>query len=253
MASRICWHCQQYAHLTQISDPRFADDPAVSEPSIWFACFQCDNCRYYSTGKLIVHEDTKALKDRLNIHSIGSTTSELRTKAVKRLFERADADIEWIPETALGKEYDNVDNDTVKDSASEAYACYSVRAYRAAILMARSVCEAIAKDQGFEEGNLQKKIAQMEDQRLISPMVKQQADEIRYLGNDMAHGDFAQPVSADDAHEVLNFLDVLIDAVYQQPAKLRAMQTAREQRKNRKEVSEEERVPPSDDGTRKIS
>lgn len=222
--------------MTQIGDPRSSDDPKVAEPSTWFACFQCDNCRYYSTGKLIVHQETKWLCDRLNI-SYTHITSELRPKAVKRLFDGMDADIEWIPETALGKEYENVDNDTVKDSASEAYACYSVRAYRAAILMARSVCEAIAKDQGFGEGNLQKKIAQMEKQKLISPMVKQQADEIRYFGNDMAHGDFAQPVSADDAHEVLNFLDVLIDAVYQQPAKLRAMQTAREQRRHQQGVA----------------
>lgn len=231
MVSRICWHCQKYTHMTQIGDPRFADDPEVLEPSTWFACFQCDNCRYYSTGKLIVPEETKWLCGRLNI-SYRNITSELRTVAVKRLFDRTDTDIEWIPETALGKEYENVDNDTVKDSASEAYACYSIRAYRAAILMARSVCEAIAKDQGFDEGNLQKKIAQMEERKLISPMVKQQADEIRYFGNDMAHGDFAQPVSADDAHEVLNFLDVLIDAVYQQPAKLQAMQTARVQRRH---------------------
>lgn len=231
MASRICWHCQKYTHLTQIGDPRSADGPTVAEPSTWFACFQCDNCRYYSTGKLTVHEDTKWLCEQLNIPYTYST-SELRPKAVKRLFDGMDADIEWIPVTALGKEYENVDNETVKDSASEAYSCYSIRAYRAAILMARSVCEAIAKDQGFGEGNLQKKIAQMEERKLISPMVKQQADEIRYFGNDMAHGDFAQPVSAEDAHEVLNFLDVLIDAVYQQPAKLQAMQTAREQRRH---------------------
>jgi hypothetical protein len=46
----------------------------------------------------------------------------------------------------------------------------------------------------------------------------------------MAHGDFALPVSAEDAHEVLDFLDVLIDAVYQQPAKLLAMQQMRKER-----------------------
>lgn len=74
----------------------------------------------------------------------------------------------------------------------------------------------------------------MEERKLISPLVKQQADEIRYFGNDMAHGDFAQPVSADDAHEVLNILDVLIDAVYQQPAKLQAMQKREHRESNNK-------------------
>lgn len=35
------------------------------------------------------------------------------------MFEGVNPDLEWIPEIALGKEYDDVDNDTVKDSASE--------------------------------------------------------------------------------------------------------------------------------------
>lgn len=239
--------------MTRIGDAKCAEDITVEEPPTWFASFQCDNCGYFSTGKLIITESTDELVNRLKLAYYPGDQRKNRAAAASIMFDSVDADIEWFPETALGKEYDNVDNDTVKESASEAYACLSIRAYRAAILMARAVCEAIAKDQGFEEGNLQKKIAQMEEQRLISPLVKQQADEIRYFGNDMAHGDFAQPVDADDAHEVLNFLDVLIDAVYQQPAKLQAMQKARAQRKNRKEVSEEERVPPSDDGTRKIS
>lgn len=146
-------------------------------------------------------------------------------------FDSEKTDIEWLPETILGKEYKDVDNDTIKDSASEAHACYSIRAYRAAILMARSVVEAIAKDKGITEGNLKKKIAALEEQKLVSPLVKEQADEIRYFGNDMAHGDFAQQIKAEDALEVLNFLDVLIDTVYQQPAKLLAMKQLREQRK----------------------
>lgn len=239
--------------MTRIGDPKCVEDITVKAPTTWFASFQCDNCGYFSIGKTVITEDIKKFVDLYHLPYYSADEMQNRNSVGAFIFDGGDVDIDWIPETALGKEYDNVDNDTVKDSASEAYACYSIRAYRAAILMARAVCEAIAKDQGFDEGNLQKKIAQMEEQRLISPLVKQQADEIRYFGNDMAHGDFAQQVSADDAHEVLNFLDVLIDAVYQQPAKLQAMQKARAQRKNRKEASEEERVPPPGDGTRKIS
>ena len=219
--------------MTRIGDAKCAEDITVKAPTTWFASFQCDNCGYFSTGKTVITEDIEQFIDLYHLTYYAADEMQNRNSVGAFIFGRGDIDIEWIPETALGKEYDNVDNDTVKDSASEAYACYSIRAYRAAILMARAVCEAIAKDQGFDEGNLQKKIAQMEEQRLISPLVKQQADEIRYFGNDMAHGDFAQQVSADDAHEVLNFLDVLIDAVYQQPAKLQAMQKARAQRKNR--------------------
>ncbi len=235
--------------MTRIGDAVCVEDVTVEAPTTWFASFQCDNCGYFSTGKMIITEDAEELVKRYGLAYYPGDRKRNRISAGAFIFESVDADIEWIPETALGKEYDDLDNDVIKDSASEAYACYSIRAYRAAILMARAVCEAIAKDQGFGEGNLQKKIAQMEAQRLISPLVKQQADEIRYFGNDMAHGDFAQPVSADDAHEVLNFLDVLIDAVYQQPAKLQAMQKARAQRKQQQAAAEDENVPPQIDGT----
>jgi len=36
----------------------------------------------------------------------------------------------------------------------------------------------------------------------------------------MAHGDFVQDVTEQECDDVLNFMSVLLDAVYQQPAKL---------------------------------
>lgn len=219
--------------MTRIGAPRCAEDSSVQELITWFASFQCDNCGYFSIGKLMLYDDTVDLGARLDLILTDDERAD-RAKAAAIIFDSMDAIIDWYPETAIGKKYDYVDNDTVKDSASEAHECYSIRAYRASILMARAVCEAIAKDKGCTRGNLQKKIAQMEEQKLISPLVRKQADEIRYFGNDMAHGDFAQQVSADDAHEVLDFMDVLIDEVYQQPAKLYAMQESRARRKNLK-------------------
>lgn len=198
--------------------------------STWFALFVCDSCGYGVLGKILFDAESK----RENLRRSGYRGAQLTEAFVNQATQEFDSektDIEWLPETVLGKEYNDVDNDTIKDSASEAHSCYSIRAYRAAILMARSVVEAIAKDKGIIEGNLKKKIAALEEQKLVSPLVRELADEIRYFGNDMAHGDFAQPIKAEDALEVLNFLDVLIDAVYQQPAKLLAMQQTREARK----------------------
>ena len=120
----------------------------------------------------------------------------------------------------------------IGDAASEAYACYSIRSYRAAILLARSVVEAVAKNQGVTDGPLVKKIDALEEQRVISPLMKETAHEIRLVGNEMAHGDFVEAVDEEECDDVLNFMSALLDAVYQQPAKLTRFREQRERRRS---------------------
>jgi hypothetical protein len=203
-----------------------------TQPShTWFALFTCDSCGYAVIGQIVFDSKKKLTELNKNGRYPSGPESDILSHLATDEFDSSLPDIKWQPQSALGKEYLDVNNDTIKDSASEAHSCYSIRAYRAAILMARSVVEAIAKDKGITDGNLKKKIAALEEQQLISPLVREQADEIRYFGNDMAHGDFALPVDAADAREVLDFLDVFIDAIYQQPAKLLAMKQSRELRR----------------------
>ena len=70
------------------------------------------------------------------------------------------------------------------------------------------------------DGSLVKKIDALAERGIISPLVKDTAHEIRQMGNEMAHGDFVQDVTEQECDDVLNFMSVLLDAVYQQPAKL---------------------------------
>lgn len=135
----------------------------------------------------------------------------------------------WLPEEPLGREFEEVP-EHIADAASEAYACFSIRSYRAAILMARSVLEATAKDKGVEKGNLASKIDALADNGVISPQIKDEAHEIRYLGNDMAHGDFVEPVTEEDADDMLGFLATFLNYVYQMPAAIRKRQDARRKR-----------------------
>lgn len=217
--------------MTRVGDADESFGRTVDEHSnCWFAMFICDSCGYASLGKIQYNASFEYESRRRNGQYMSNNRAKDIVTLANRNFDSLATDIEWIPESVLGKEFEDVP-DVISDSASEAFACYSIRAYRAAILMSRSVVEAIAKDKGITTGNLQSKIATLENQRIISPLVKEQADEIRFFGNEMAHGDFAAPVKAEDAKEVLNFLEVLIDAVYQQPAKLLAMQEARAKRK----------------------
>lgn len=118
----------------------------------------------------------------------------------------------------------------IASAASEAHTCRNANAKRAAILMARSVIEATAKDKGITTGNLVSKVDQMHDKRLIRPDVRDGAHEIRQFGNDMAHGDFVHTVSLEDTDLVLALMDEVLDEVYQSPARVAKAKAAREAR-----------------------
>jgi hypothetical protein len=120
----------------------------------------------------------------------------------------------------------------IATAASEAYRCRVVlNANRAAVLMARSVIEATAKDKGIKTGALIDKIDKMRDLQLIRPHLRDGAHEVRHLGNDMAHGDFVQAVSPEDTNLVLTLMAEVLDDVYQSPARVAKAQAAREARK----------------------
>jgi hypothetical protein len=146
-------------------------------------------------------------------------------------FESPDALIKWWPVTLLGRRFDDVP-DEIGSAASEAYACYSIRSYRAAVLLARAVVEAVAKSKGKTRGNLKEKIDALDADRLINPQLAETAHEIRFIGNDMAHGDFVHEVSEDECDDVLNFMTALLEEIFQRPANLSRFREARLRRKD---------------------
>jgi hypothetical protein len=154
----------------------------------------------------------------------------------------ADA-IEWIPAHALSKDFPDVPAH-IASPASEAFKCSSVGAHRGAIMLARAVVEATAKHHGITTGTLGKKIEAMFEVKLISQLIRDSAHEIRHLGNDMAHGDFATPqaegdnsppaaieITGQDADEVLALMEMVLDEIYQKPAKVERLRAAREAKK----------------------
>jgi hypothetical protein len=57
------------------------------------------------------------------------------------------------------------------------------------------------------------------------------AHEIRFAGNEVAHGDLAEePITDDDARDVLDLMDAILVRVYQEPAQV---EHVRERRKSR--------------------
>src|SRR5690606_22866112 len=205
MASRVCWRCRVSAHQAVWGEPT-----KLPGTDVWFLAFNCDEC-----GAL----------------SLAETRNDTGTTHVaKSHMSQPGAVLTWHPASALGKDFPDVP-DHIAAAASEAHTCHSVNAYRAAILMARAVVEAIAKDKGATEGQLAAKIGAMEKAGLIRELVKDTAHETRFLGNGMAHGDFVAGVDEGDWADVLALMDELLDEVYQAPARVNARRTERAARK----------------------
>jgi hypothetical protein len=97
----------------------------------------------------------------------------------------------------------------------------------AAILMARTVVEATAKNKGITTGTLAAKINAMKDAGLIRPAIAEQAHEVRFAGNDMAHGDIEAPVEETDSEELLALMAEVLSEVFQGPARLERIRAKR--------------------------
>ena len=126
--------------------------------------------------------------------------------------------------------------DHIAEAAGEAHYVNSLGAHRAAGALARAVIEAVAKERGITEGKIYDKIEEMARRELIREDTRQAAHEVRHFGNDMAHGDFVDPVDPEEAADILDLMDELLAEVYQAPAKV---ERVRERRKAREEAKKQ--------------
>ncbi|MGA5843616.1 MULTISPECIES: DUF4145 domain-containing protein [Streptomyces] len=175
--------------------------------------FRCDGCGHLSvaTGR----------QELVPYSSNGST----------RLV--VDGPSAWFPRQVGRRVYDDVPT-TIASMAIEAHQCLSIEANRAAVALARAVVEATAKDRGITTGTLEKKIDKLFEQQLIREYVKDAAHEVRFGGNEVAHGDLAaEPMDNATATEVLGLMDEILDEVFQSPARVRRRKEQRLERERR--------------------
>ena len=172
-----------------------------------YAAYRCDECRVLSLG-----------------------SHQTLPSGTKSAMDRAGAQVRWLPERFSGKAYPDVP-EHIASAASEAHTCFSAQAYRGAILLARAVVETTAKDKGIPKGTLQAKVEKLHEMGHVRELIKDTADEIRHMGNDMAHGDFVEDVTAAEAEDALAFMAEVLDEVYQAPARVNARREERLARK----------------------
>jgi hypothetical protein len=147
------------------------------------------------------------------------------------VFDRFGGLNDYWPRAAMGKDFPDVP-EQLAATASEAHACLSIGAARGAVALARAVTEALAKDNGQTKGSLMDKIDALATAGTISNAMKDAAHEVRFAGNEVAHGDLVdQPLSAEDAEEVVALMDAILLRVYQEPAQVARVRERRESRK----------------------
>lgn len=207
MPSTVCGWCTRFANMTRVGPAVKVDQYPIVHI---FALFSCDYCNAGSMAMVTVGSSELGGYDNELDHLLGIQERELQ----------------WLPSRGTPQPYDDVP-DHIASAASEAHQCRSIHANRAAVLMARAVVEATAKEKDVTKGPLSEKIDALHKQGLVRELVKDQAHEIRHLGNDMAHGDFVDPVTDEEADETLTLMAEVLEEVFQAPARLERVRQAR--------------------------
>jgi hypothetical protein len=204
MPALVCPHCHVASHFTQKwHGGIYADSSEEFGQLEVFTAFawQCDNCQMPVCGIY----DGKPIDE---------------------------TDLTIWPEATFQKDYPDVPED-VAHAAIEAHRALGADAPRAAVAMARAVVEAIAKGKGITKGTVQNKIDRLHAEGHIGEDMREAAHEIRFAGNEAAHGDLVkETISLKEAAEIVGLMDKMLERVYQEPAKVARVRASREARKN---------------------
>lgn len=201
----------------------------------------CGRCGYKTwmreAGEAVVIEPAEGYGDRQREEQAHACAScgRLSIRTVTYTYE-SDPDYsevlneEWIPHHLDLREFNDVPAH-IAAAASEVTQCLSAGAYRAAGALARAVIEATAKEKGITSGQLGTKISAMHEQVLIRGHIKDAAHEVRHFGNNMAHGDFIDPIDKEEAAVAVELMCEVLNEVFQSPAKIARATAAREAKK----------------------
>ena len=206
----ICPYCKKNAHMEYVEGSARLVDGLSRRGE---AAFQCHACgRFLIGGALHLglqreYQGQSAYWVNIDFITNSSTPYERGGKLDGRVEY-------WEPISPVGREYPDLPPE-VASPADEAYRSYSIGAYRATVLLARAVIEAAAKSKGITSGTLAAKIEKLAEERHVRKDVADSAHEARMIGNEVAHGDFATAqLTAEDALDVLEIMDDVLDEVY---------------------------------------
>jgi hypothetical protein len=215
MPSAVCGWCGVHSNMSvkMVEAGPFDED----DNGELFGLYKCDRCTFCSLGYATV-----SFRDVRELLGYGATVT------FDHALEIHDNGygLTWLPHSGANLQLSHTP-DAIADAAKEARARLNARYRRAAVQLARSVVEATAKDKGITSGTIKQKIDAMFERRLIREHIRDGAHEVRFLGNEMAHGDFTEPVTDEDAQMVLTLMHEVLVEVYESPGRVREAQSRR--------------------------
>jgi hypothetical protein len=126
-----------------------------------------------------------------------------------------DRERQQYPSPALGNAVQHVP-DALDRLYEEARRCTSQSCYTAAVLLCRKILMNIAVEQGGEEGlTFMGYVNYLSDKGYVPPNGKHWVDHIRKKGNEATHE--ISLMTADDARELLTFVEMLLRFIYEFP------------------------------------
>jgi phage terminase large subunit GpA-like protein len=200
---------------------------------------KCPHCGYHSNLTQRWHRDSQG-SDRWDYRAAQACYTcdhcEMPIAAVLP-DEPWDKGGAYWPSRAWGKNFPDVP-EALAAAANEAHICLSAGSSRGAVALARSVLESVAKDKGITKGNLRSKIDKLHAAGHISEAMSEAAHEIRFAGNEAAHGDLvAEQLKIEDAEEIVALMDAVLERVYQEPAQVARIREKRERRNKELEAA----------------
>ena len=101
----------------------------------------------------------------------------------------------------------------LKSAYSEAISCFKAKAYTATAIMCRKTLEGICVEHGAKGNNLVANLKELKDRGVIENRLFEWADALRISGNEAAH-DVAVTISPEDARDILEFTNALLEYVF---------------------------------------
>lgn len=101
----------------------------------------------------------------------------------------------------------------LKSAYSEAIACFKSKAYTATVIMCRKTLEGICVEHGVKGNNLVSSLKELKDKGVIENRLYEWADALRISGNEATH-DVTVIVSSEDARDILEFTNALLEYVF---------------------------------------
>lgn len=121
----------------------------------------------------------------------------------------------------------------IKKAYSEARACFKTKAYTATAIMCRKTLEGICAEHNISESNIETSLRKMKEQGIIENRLFEWADTLRISGNEAVH-DLNITVSMDDARDILEFTNAILEYVFTFKDKYEQYKKRQENKKKKK-------------------